>query len=369
MTRDPQAATYIVIMAGGGGTRLWPVSRERFPKQFTQLFGKRTLLQHTFDRALAIVRRPLKIVVTTRREYAREVQRQLPRIPREHILVEPVKRDTAPSIGMAAAFFAARGAHDVSLFMLPSDHHLEQEALFARALHAGESLLRVREGITVLLGSWPTYPETGLGYVELGTRRIRGETMVFRSVRRFREKPLLPLAKRYVASRRFVWNMGIYGWRVQTLLNLLHRHAPAIASKVDTLTSLFQHGARGDHIARVYSTMPSISLDFAITERQDPSAIFVAPGAYGWSDVGHWAAIQELLGGREGLEVKRGVVAQVHGEGNFVYSDAEAAIGLAGVKNCIVVSTPDAILVCDKHHVQDVKKLVEELRKRGKRFL
>ncbi len=360
----------IVIMAGGGGTRLWPVSREKFPKQFTQLFGSRTLLQHTYRRALAVVRRPERIVVTTRREYVPEIRRQLPRVPRENILVEPVKRDTAPSIGMAAAFLASRGQHDLPFFMIPSDHYFQDETSYIRAMQAAGKLLAREPDRTVLLGSWPTYPETGLGYIELGRRQIREGVVSFHSAKRFCEKPSLALAKRFVASGRYVWNMGIYGWRVRTLLQLLHQCAPTIAKRVDALEEIFRAGGGPRRIERVYRTMPTISIDYAVTEHQDPASIAVAPGAYGWSDIGHWGAIQELLGGREGVELKRGVVVQVHGDGTFVYSAADRAIGLAGVKNCIVVSTPDAVLICDKHHVQDVKKLVQEFeRKRYKKFL
>lgn len=360
----------IVIMAGGGGTRLWPLSREKFPKQFTQLFGKRTLLQHTFQRALSIVGKPERIVVTTRAEYTREVRQQLPKLPQRHVLVEVVKRDTAPSIGMAAAFFAAHGRHDEPLLLMPSDHYIRHESLFQRALRATGAVLEEHPRMTVLLGSWPTYPETGLGYIELGSKNIRRSGFTFKSIKRFREKPPLALAKRFLAAGNFVWNMGLYGWRVSTLLELLHQFTPSIAKRLDLLEGLFRNDGSPGRIAAVYRSMPSISIDFAVTERQDPKTILVLPGEYGWSDIGHWGALQELLSGREGVELKRGVAAHVHAAGNFVYNTADRAIGLAGVDNLIIVSTPDAILICDKKHVQDVKKLVEELERKGqKKFL
>lgn len=357
----------IVIMAGGGGTRLWPVSRENFPKQFTQLFGTKTLLQHTFDRALAAARRPQNVVVTTRHAYVKEIHRQLPRLPRENILVEAVKRDTAPSIGMAAAFFAAHGKHDEALVMIPSDHYARNESLYRRGIRTAGDILGKEAEATVQLGSWPTYPETGLGYIELGERKFRKSGFPVHAVKRFREKPPLPLAKRFLASGKFVWNMGVYGWRASTLLELMHRFAPDIAKRLDAIEGLFRERASFRRIAAVYETMPSISIDFAVTERQDPSRMYVLPGEYGWSDIGHWGALQELLGGKEGMELKRGVAAQVHSSGNFVYNTVDKAIGLAGVHNLVVVSTPDAILICDKKHVQDVKKLVEEFGKSGHR--
>lgn len=360
----------IVIMAGGGGTRLWPLSRERFPKQFTQLVGKRTLLQSSFDRALSVVRNPAKVVITTRGAYVNEIRRQLPRMPARNILAEPVKRDSAPSVGMAAAYLAARGSHDEPLLMLPSDPYIRNEDLFRRSLRRAGKLLLEREGITVLLGNTPTYPETGYGYVEKGGLVAKAQGTSLHAVKRFREKPRLPQAKRYVASGKFLWNMGVYGWRVSTLLRLLHAFAPDIARRLDRLEGLFRAGAGPRRIAAVYRTMPSVSVDFAVTERQDPRSIFVLGGHYGWSDVGHWGALQEILGGKEGLELKRGAAAYIHSGGNFVYSTADVAIGLAGVHNLIIVSTPDALLVCDKRHVQDVKKLVEEFQRHGhKKFL
>lgn len=357
----------IVIMAGGGGTRLWPVSREKIPKQFSRLVGNKTLLQRTFDRALATTRTARNIVVTTRAAYVAEVARQLPRLPKNHILPEVVKRDTAASVGMAAAFFAARGAHDDALIMLPSDHLVGDEPLFRLALRAAGVLLREHPDRTVLLGAEPTYPETGLGYIERGSRVGRTLGLPVYGVRRFVEKPKLALAKRYVNTGRFLWNMGVYGWRVSTLLGLFHRHQRVIARRLDRLQQLFSDHAKRRAIDRAYQGMPSISLDYAITERQDEGNILALPGAYEWSDVGHWASLAEVLGGKVGEEAKRGVVLQVKSSGNFVYSDVPQAVGLVGVHNLAVVATPDALLVCDKANAQDVKALVAELARRGYR--
>lgn len=355
----------IVIMAGGGGTRLWPVSREKVPKQFTRLVGTKTLLQVTFERARAVARDVRKIVVTTRRQYAVEVFRQLPRLPKANVLVEPVRRDTAPSVGMAAAFFSARGNHDEPLIQLASDHLIRNENLFRLALRAQALFLREHADRTVLLGAEPTYPETGLGYVERGTRLGRSLGIPVYAVRRFVEKPRLALAKRYLNTGRFLWNMSVYGWRVETLLGLFHRYHPAIARRLDQLQRLFARRASQRAIDRAYSGMPSISLDYAITEHQDPGSIVVLPGDYGWTDVGHWASLAEVLGGRVAEEVKQGTVLQVKSSGNFVYSDTPRAIGLVGVHDLVVVETPDALLVCDKRNAQDVKALVAELKRRG----
>lgn len=371
----------IVIMAGGGGSRLWPVSREKLPKQFTRLVGRKTLLQATFARARAVVPDVRHIVVTTVRAYALAVLRQLPELPRGHILAEPARRDTAPSVGMAAAFFAAKGKHDEPLVQIPSDHLVKNEALFRMALRSQGTLLKEHADRTVLLGAEPTYPETGLGYIERGSRVGRTLGMPVYAVRRFVEKPDLNRAKHYVSSGRFLWNMGIYGWRVGTLLALFHTYQPAIARRLDRLQHLLgaraSARARGRQVSsaesdpmgtkaleRVYRGMPSISLDYAITERQHPSSLLVLPGEFGWSDVGHWASLAEVLGGRAAAEIKRGAVLGVKVSGNFVYCDSPVMLGLVGVHNLIIVATPDAVLVCDKRNVQDVKTLVRELRRR-----
>ncbi|MDP3685837.1 MAG: sugar phosphate nucleotidyltransferase [bacterium] len=360
----------VVIMAGGGGTRLWPVSREKFPKQFAPLVGNKTLLQLAFEHARAVARDRKSIVVTTRRDLAAEVYRQLPKFPRSQVLIEPVKRDTAPSVGMAAAYFAAQGKHDEPLVQLASDHIIRHASLFRIALRAQGALLREHPDRTVLLGAEPAYPETGYGYIERGARVGRTLGVPVYAVRRFAEKPKLPVAKRYVRSGRYLWNMSIYGWTVGNLLEMFHRYEPGIARRLDRLQTLFARHGSQRALDRVYAGMPSISIDFAITERQHPSSILVLPGAYGWSDVGHWASLAEVVGGRAGAEIKRGTAVQVKSSGNFVYSDVPAVLGLVGVHNLIVVATPDAILVCDKANTQDVKVLVSELERTGqKKFL
>lgn len=360
----------VVIMAGGGGTRLWPVSREKFPKQFAPLVGKKTLLQRAFEHARAVTRDRKSIVVTTRRDLAGEVFRQLPKLPRPQVLIEPVKRDTGPSVGMAAAYFAAQGKHDEPLVQLASDHVVRNASLFRIALRAQGALLRDYPDRTVLLGAEPTYPETGYGYIERGTRVGRTLGVPVYAVRRFTEKPKLLMAQRYVRSGRYLWNMSIYGWTVGNLLDMFHRYEPDIARRLDRLQALFARGGSQRALDRVYAGMPSISIDFAITERQNPSSILVLPGSYGWSDVGHWASLAEVIGGRAGAEIKRGTAVQVKSGGNFVYSDVPVVLGLVGVHNLIVVATPDAILVCDKSNTQDVKALVSELERTGqKKFL
>lgn len=360
----------IVIMAGGGGTRLWPLSRDNYPKQFTQLFGNKTLLQHTFDRALKIAGKPENIVITTRTAFVPEIKKQLRRLPETNILVENVKRDTAPSIGMAAAFFAAKGKHDEAMILMPSDPYFRNEKLFVKTVKAAGNFIEKNPGVTALLGSVPTYPETGYGYIEMGTDNKIFQDVELSSVKCFREKPNIATAEKFIAQGNFVWNMGVYVWRVGTLLGLLHKFAPEIAQKLDKIEELFR-AKKTRVIGKVYETMPKISIDFAVTEHQNPGDIFVARGDFGWSDVGHWGSLQELLASTDGLEMKKGVAVLVNSSNNFVYNTADKAIGLAGVKDLIVVSTPDALLVCHKGNVQDVKKVVEELaaKNKGKKFV
>lgn len=360
----------IVIMAGGGGTRLWPLSRDSYPKQFTQLFGKKTLLQHTFVRALKIAGKPENIVITTRTAFVSEIRKQLKRLPASNILVEQVKRDTAPSIGMAATFFASKGKYDEAMILMPSDPYFRNEKLFIKTVKAAGNFIEKNPSFTAMLGSVPTYPETGYGYIETGTDNKIFQNVELSSVKSFREKPNIAMAQQFITQGNFVWNMGVYVWRVGTLLELLHKFAPEIAQKLDKIEELFRAKKTG-LIGKVYESMPKISIDFAVTEHQNPADIFVARGDFGWSDIGHWGALQELMGGKEGLEMKKGIAAQINSSNNFVYNTAEKAIGLVGVKDLIVISTPDALLVCNKNDVQDVKKIVEMLGadKKGKKFI
>lgn len=358
-------------MAGGKGTRLWPLSREDTPKQFTSIGSKKTLLQQTFARAKAITRSADRIVVTTRDQYVHEVCRQLPDLPPQNVLSEPARRDTAPSVGMAAAFFAAQGRNEDCLLMVPSDHYIGDDAAFRTALTGALRVLREKHGATVLVGAKPEYPETGYGYIELGSPVVIRKNTKVHAVRRFYEKPTRTAAEKYLLSGKFLWNTGIYGWKVGTLLHLLHDFAPMIASRLDELERLFSSGASPARITSVYRRMPSISLDYAVTEQQDPSSIFVVPGDFGWGDIGSWIVFEQVVGKRSG-KGGVGTIAEVHTKGNFVYTTANKAVGLAGVENLIVVVTHDAVLVCHRDHVQDVKKLVkvfEKNKKRNERYL
>ena len=360
----------IVIMAGGGGTRLWPLSRDSYPKQFTQLFGNKTLLQHTFDRALKIAGKSENIVVATREDFVAEVRRQLKRLPKENVIIESVKKDTAPAIGMAAAYFAAKGKHDEVMVSMPSDSYFTKVENYIKAIKSAKHFLAKRPDTTVLIGSKPTYPETGYGYIEMSAEKEVSDGTNFYSVLQFKEKPNFEKAEEFLKAGNFAWNMSLFAWRVGTILELFHKHSPDIAKKLDVIEKSFQT-KKTTQIPKVYKTMPKISIDFAVIEHLDPKSIFVVCDDYGWSDVGHWGSLQELMASEDGLELKKGVAVLVNSSNNFVYNTAEKAIGLAGVKDLIVVSTPDALLVCHKNHVQDVKKVVEELalKNKGKKFI
>jgi len=358
----------IVIMAGGGGTRLWPLSRDKFPKQFTQIFGKKTLLQHTFDRALKIVHKPENIVVATRVDFAPEVRKQLKKLPPENILIENVKRDSGPALGLVAAYLSSKGKRNEVMVSMPSDSYFINENLYIEAVKAANTFIEDKQESVALVGSYPTYPETGYGYIELSKKKETNKNIDIYSVLRFKEKPDLEKAKEFIKAGNFVWNMNVFAWRVGTLLDLLDKHAPEIGKKLYKIEECFK---KGKSFKKIYEEMPKIAIDFAVMEHIDPKNIFVACGDYGWSDVGHWGSLEELLASKEGMELKKGIAAQVHSSGNFVYNTAEKAIGLVGISNLIIVCTPDALLVCDKKHVQDVKKLVEELgkQKKGIKFI
>ncbi|MDO8512767.1 MAG: sugar phosphate nucleotidyltransferase [bacterium] len=360
----------IVIMAGGGGTRLWPLSRDSYPKQFTQLFGKKTLLQHTFDRALKIAGKPENIVIATREDFAPEVRKQLKRLPKGNIIIESVKRDTAPAIGLAAAYFASKGKHDEVMVSMPSDSYFTNVIPYIKAIKSSQDIIAKNSDALVLIGSKPTYPETGYGYIEMGEAHSGSDHVEYRSVLQFKEKPDLKRAEEFVRAGIFAWNMSVFAVRIGTILELFHKHAPEIAQKLDLIEKCFI-GGKLSQIGKLYKTMPKISLDFAVIEHIDAKNLFVISADYGWSDVGHWGSLQELMASEEGLEMKKGIAVLVNSSNNFVYNTAEKAIGLAGVKDLIVVSTPDALLICHKGNVQDVKKVVEELatKNKGKKFI
>jgi mannose-1-phosphate guanylyltransferase len=349
---------YAVIMAGGSGTRFWPLSRRKRPKQLLELFGRTTLLEQTVARVRDFIP-PDRIYVFTSELVRGEVARRLPKVPRAQIVAEPTTRNTAPTIGLAAHEILARD-RDGLMVVLPSDHIILKPTAFRRALRTACRLAST-EGRSVSLGLKPTRPDTGYGYVRLGRLETRmGGQKVYR-IEKFTEKPALGLARHYLSSGRYLWNGGMFIWRASTLIANLERYQPEMAKGLARIAAA--GGARARRaLQRLYPKLKKISIDYALMEKV--SGLFVVAADLGWSDVGSWAVAYELSGkDREGNVQPRHSVG-VDSQGNMIVSPGKFVVTV-GVRNLVIVETDDALLVCGRDRSQDVGKAVQELERRG----
>ena len=321
--REPSA--HAIILAGGRGTRFWPRSRTRTPKQLLNIVGESTMLEQTMER-LAPLFPASNVWVVTNREQAGAVRKQAPRLAPRNILAEPAGRNTAAAIGLAAAHLLRYASPDALMAVLPSDHFIAQAARYRRVVRAA---LRVaaRPGALVVLGIPPARPETGYGYIEYaaGSSRVSGEPVY--AVRRFTEKPSLARARRYVQSGKYFWNAGMFFWSVATFLENLERRLPKTHTALLRLAETIGTPRYNAALGRIYPKLENISVDYAVLEpaSRDPrrSPVFVLPAAVGWSDIGSWAAVYELLARRSGQNVSPGRLCALDSEGNLFWSPAE----------------------------------------------
>jgi mannose-1-phosphate guanylyltransferase/mannose-6-phosphate isomerase len=343
-----------LILAGGSGTRFWPLSRKRRPKQLLALEGERSLLRDTVDRLRPLVE-PAAVWVCTTRTLADDVRRELPDVPPHQILLEPEGRNTAPAIGWSVRSMPEEARRDV-VVVLPSDHRVGDPAAFRDALARAARAVE-REDRIMTLGVIPRWPETGYGYLEL---EPEPEDDGVRRVRRFVEKPDLAAAERYVVSGNHLWNAGIFLFRGTTLLDVLARLQPELHRGLEEIA------AASDRVDELYPRLPADSIDYAVMEKLD--SIATLPLDCGWSDLGSWSALDEVLARDSHGNTGRGDVLALESEGNLLFSDA-GTIAVLGVSGLVVVRTGDSVLVIPKERSQEVKKLVQELASRGREDL
>jgi mannose-1-phosphate guanylyltransferase len=352
---------YIVILAGGSGTRFWPLSRKKTPKQLMSVFGGKSMLQRTVERVLPL--QPKRILIVTNALQTEETARQLhdfPQIPID-IIAEPVGRNTAPAIGLAASLIA-RHDPDGVMVVLPADHYIVDETEFRATLLRGRQA--AVNGYLVTLGITPTRPETGYGYIEADTA-LRGSGPY--PVRRFVEKPNQERALEFLVSGNFYWNSGMFIWQARTILDQLFLLMPELSASLATLVysgDIWELADLKPQIAAIYQVIRSESIDFGVMEKANN--VQVIPADFGWSDVGSWSAIPEVAAaGADGhVVINTSEIISVAAGDCLVYGD-NRLVALVGVGELIVVNTPDALLVCAKERAQDVKKVVEALEQRG----
>ncbi len=339
-----------LILAGGAGTRFWPLSRRATPKQLLDLEGEGSLLRATVDRLAPLV--PIESVwVCTTAELAGKVREALPEVDAGRILAEPEGRNTAPAIGWSVQTMAA-AAGDGVVAVLPSDHRMADAAAFRRTLEAARGAAEAGDRV-IALGVPPTRPETGYGYLELG--EALDEASGLRRVARFTEKPHEDDARAFVASGRYLWNAGIFIFRGSTLLAHLARFEPEIGRG---LRRIAEDPAA---LADAYSRLPAISIDYAVMERLEEIAAL--PLDCGWSDLGSWEALAEVLPADEAGNAARGDTLTLDAAGNLLYADG-GTIAALGVRDLVVVRTDRAVLVAPKERSQEVRRIVAELEAR-----
>jgi len=356
---------YAVIICGGGGTRLWPRSRNRTPKQFSHLFGRDTLFQKTFNRLRGLVYPKNILPVTVSKAYAKEIKKEAPAIPVRNIVWEPVRRNTAMACGLGAVLVRKRDPQAV-VINLWADHLIKKAETFkriemvaAQAAFSGNHL--------VAIGIKPTRPHTGYGYLQAEKLVQKIEGIPIFKLAKFIEKPDLERAQKFVAKGNYYWNTGLYVWSANALLSSLRVHAPAVYRSLARIEKAWGTAREGMVLKKAYEMAPDVSIDCAVSEKA--KNFLMIPAQIGWHDVGDWGVIYDLSD-----KNKEGNAAIKHGKGEFIGIGAknnlvqfdDRLVALVGVENLVVIDTADALLVCAREKAQDVKKLVKHLKKTNK---
>ncbi len=348
-----------LIMAGGKGERFWPRSRKNRPKQFLSLTGdEKTMIQLTVERILPLVDME-DIYIATNRDYRELVREQLPDLPEENILCEPVGRNTAPCIGLGAAHMA-RKYPDAVMMVLASDHLIQKPQVFRQDLERACQVAEEGENL-VTLGIHPTYPETGYGYICHEKEAVSPGTRVY-PVERFVEKPDRKTAEAYLASGHYLWNSGMFVWKVSTIQKKLAQYMPELAAGLKKIQEAVGTPEQEAVLEREFPQFPSESVDYGIMEKAD--RIYTIPGDFGWDDVGSWLAVERIRPADGQGNVLEGNVVTV-GTSRSTIQGGRKLIAAVGLEDLIVVDTQDAILICAKDQAGDIKKVLEELRNQG----
>ena len=349
---------YAVIMAGGSGTRFWPKSTRSLPKQFLNLFGDGTMIQNTAKRIEGIIPQE-RVMVVTNESYVPLVKEQLPKVPDENIVGEPVAKNTAPCVAIAAELLYKKDPEAV-MVVLPADHHITDEDTFVEILQSAVAKAEAGEHL-VTIGIRPNRPETGFGYIhaDKSTEEALAGNSVH-PVKAFTEKPDEPTAREFVDSGEYFWNSGMFIWKAETVLKEIKSHLPDMYQELKQ-TSEELYGAT--HIPAIndfYHACESISIDYGIMEKA--TSVFVVPGDFGWNDVGSWTAVYDLASkDKLGNSVQTLNATFADASNNLVLSSGEKMISIVGLDNVAVVETDDAILVCNLDKAQGVKQIVEQL--------
>ena len=347
---------YLLIMAGGVGTRLWPKSRKATPKQFQKIIGDETLLRTTFKRVLPLVTSVDHIFVSTNATSAKLVRKELPELPVKNLIIEPESRNTAPAMAVAAWLIAKRDPEAI-VATAPSDHVVLKEKNFRVAIQQAIHVLQRDPNQLVAVGIKPTYPETGYGYIRIGrpsaNAKVQSSKFKVQSfrVQEFVEKPDEKTAQKYLDSGDYLWNASYFVWRADYFLKLVKQHLPGVHKKLP-------------EYPRYFKTFPNVPVDTAIAEKT--KNMVVVPADLGWSDIGSWSAVFDVMKAKKGENVVSGLHVGIDTK-NCLIQGADRLIATVGMENMVLVDTGDVILVAKKDRAQDVKQIIDKLREQGEK--
>jgi mannose-1-phosphate guanylyltransferase len=354
------SSLYFIIMAGGRGTRFWPRSRTKQPKQLLNIIGSKTILEQTIDRVLPLTDWE-HILVVTEITQAEAVRKVIPDLPQSRLIVEPLGRNTAPCIGLAALTVEQLDPRGV-MAVLPADHFIAQVPRFQNTLLAAAKMAGEGNHL-ITLGIHPTAPETGYGYLEQGKKIKDTAGHGVWEVKAFHEKPDRPQAEAMLKSGNYFWNSGMFIWSVPAILEQMARLTPTLFRELSKLKKFLGTPDWEEALLNGYRVMENISIDYAVMEKADQ--VLMLTGDFGWNDVGSWEAVYQLESRDEQGNCLTGPVLVLDSRGCLVHSP-DKAVGLIGMNNLIVVETPDALLICPRERAQEVKKIVELLEAQGK---
>ncbi len=353
---------YAVVMAGGSGTRFWPLSRRMRPKHLLKLTGPLSLLQETVAR-VSVLGGVDRLLVVTRRDQLAECRRQLPDLPAKAWVAEPEPRDTGPCVAVAAALLRRRDP-DAVLLVVPADHAIRPDEAFQKAVAAAVQLVESRSDRLVTFGIRPTRAATGYGYIKRGSQRMDAAGVAAYPVEAFKEKPDAATAERYLASGQYYWNSGIFVWRAATVLELLARHEPAMVEAAEAVAEAVDRPEFERVFEEAYRGMKRISIDYALLERE-AAHVVVIEAPFEWDDVGSWEALRRLRGSDEAGNTVVGRHTGIGTTGCTIYSDGDAVVATVGVSDLIVVHCGNATLVCRRADEEKVKELVHQIAEHG----
>ncbi|MBC8313131.1 MAG: mannose-1-phosphate guanylyltransferase [Candidatus Cloacimonetes bacterium] len=346
-----------LIMAGGIGTRFWPLSTRKNPKQFLNILGNRSMIQQTVDRISPKISSE-NIYVVTNQEQIKLVEKHLPELPKKNIIAEPFGRNTAACIGLASITLKEKYPAEQTMLVLPADHYVGKPEKFLEIISFASKFAK-GSGNLLTFGIQPSHPATGYGYIESG-EILNKQTHKIYKVKKFKEKPNYETAKKFISKGNFFWNSGMFLWRIDSILNAFESYMPKLRENLKKIKKLLPD--KKDEIAKIYENLESVPIDIGVMEKAENAAVI--PVDIDWNDIGSWQAVYDLMTKDGDGNYFNGNIINLNSKNNYLFSENDKKIiALTGIENLVVVDTKNALLICKKENSQNVKKIVEILNK------